>query len=314
MVDEKLFRRNISGEIHVSAGAKFPEGGADFFIGGHPTEAQIINSPNLKAVIIPWAGLPDGTRVLMRGFPNIPVHNLHHNAANTAEMAATLLLAASRKLVPLDQELRRGDWTSRYERVRSFLLEGKTAVILGFGKIGQHLGRGLKGFGMTVLGIRRDPSLPTLIGSHDGVYPLETLFDKLALAEVLAITLPGTEATLGLIGEKAIRSMPPGSILINVGRGPIVDENALYLALTDGHLRAAGLDVWWQYPPDEASRKNTYPSQKPFHLLDNVVFSPHRGGSVDEVETQRLAALARLINIALEGGPIPNRVDLESGY
>ena len=102
--------------------------------------------------------------------------------------------------------------------------------------------------------------------------------------------------------------------LDNVGRGPVVDEAALYRALRDGRLDAAGLDVWYNYPADKASRSTTQPSDYPFHDLDNVVMSPHRGGYSTERIERRMAHLARLLNLAARGEPMPNRVDVWEGY
>ncbi len=108
--------------------------------------------------------------------------------------------------------------------------------------------------------------------------------------------------------------LPPQAILVNVGRGPIVVEKALYQALCNGALYAAGLDVWYNYPADKASRSNTPPSQYPFHELDNVVMSSHRGGLTTEVEAERLTHLTTLLNAAAQDKPMPNRVDLAARY
>jgi phosphoglycerate dehydrogenase-like enzyme len=93
-----------------------------------------------------------------------------------------------------------------------------------------------------------------------------------------------------------------------------MDEGALFSALKSGHLAAAGLDVWYQYPEDEASRSHTPPSQYPFHELDNVVLSPHRGGDEIGIDTQRMAELAGLLNAAARGETMSNRVDVNAGY
>jgi phosphoglycerate dehydrogenase-like enzyme len=103
-------------------------------------------------------------------------------------------------------------------------------------------------------------------------------------------------------------------VLVNIGRGRIVAEEALYAALRSGQLHAAGLDVWYSYPPDEAARAHHRPSAHPFHELDNVVMSPHRGGAADETARLRMGALAELLNAAARGEPVPNRVDPEAGY
>jgi phosphoglycerate dehydrogenase-like enzyme len=117
-----------------------------------------------------------------------------------------------------------------------------------------------------------------------------------------------------LIGERELALLPPDAVLVNVGRGPIVDEAALYHALHEGTLHAAGLDVWYNYPADEASRSHTPPSAYPFHELDNVVMSPHRAGGSDESEMRRMTHLAALLNAAARGDEMPNRVDLQAGY
>ena len=124
------------------------------------------------------------------------------------------------------------------------------------------------------------------------------------------------DETRGLIGETELALMSDSAILVNVGRGPVVDESALYLALRDGTLHAAGLDVWYNYPTDEPGRSATRPSEYPFHELDNVVMSPHRAGAphTPETESLRMRALADLLNAAARGEPIPNRVDLVLGY
>ena len=112
--------------------------------------------------------------------------------------------------------------------------------------------------------------------------------------------------------------LPPGAVLANIGRGPIVDQAALYAALASGHLRAAGLDVWYTYPDEKAGRPITHtpPADFPFHELNNVVMTPHRGGALEESETEtlRMQALAVLLNRAAQGSSIPNRVDLGLGY
>jgi phosphoglycerate dehydrogenase-like enzyme len=88
----------------------------------------------------------------------------------------------------------------------------------------------------------------------------------------------------------------------------------LYLALRDGRLQGAGLDVWYNYPPDEAARINTPPADYPFSELENVVMSPHRAGGTLETGRLRMTHLAKLLNMAARGEPIPNCLDLERGY
>jgi len=108
--------------------------------------------------------------------------------------------------------------------------------------------------------------------------------------------------------------MPPGGILVNVGRGAVVDQQSLYRALIDGHLAAAGLDVWYNYPDSEAERSHTFPADYPFHELDQVVMSPHRGGLTRETEMLRMTHLADLLNRLAAGGDLLPAVDVAAGY
>ncbi|MBN1953609.1 MAG: hydroxyacid dehydrogenase [Anaerolineae bacterium] len=282
-------------------------------VAGRPSPEEIAASPNLCALIVPWAGIPPATRELLRGFPHIAVHNLHYNDVTTAEMAVTLMLAAAKRIVPIDRTFRQHDWTPRYQPNPSLALEGRTALILGYGAIGQRVARACRGLGMRVLAIRRCPEKAPP-GLPDAVHPPHALRQLLPQADVLVVCLPHTPETEGLIGAGELALLPAQALLVNVARGPIVDEAALYHALCDGTLYGAGLDVWYNYPADEAARPHTPPSAYPFHELDNVVMSPHRaGGSVDK-EERRMARLAVLLNAARRGEEMPNRVDLAAGY
>lgn len=286
-------------------------------IGGRPTREQLLACPQLRAVIVPWAGVPDTTQALLRDLPHIAVHNLHHNAAATAEYAVALLMAAAKFIVPVDRQLRSNDWSPRYAPSRSIGLAGKTALIVGYGQIGQRVGRVCAALGMTVIATRRNPTA-SLRGEAEAisaeVYATSDLSKLLPRAHVIVITAPLTPETKDLIGERELAWLPRGAILVNVGRGLIVNEAALFSALKTGQLAAAGLDVWYQYPKDEASRSNTPPSAYPFHELANVVLSPHRGGDEVGIDTQRMAELAELLNRAARGEALFNRVDIGAGY
>jgi phosphoglycerate dehydrogenase-like enzyme len=283
-------------------------------ISGRPAREQLAAAPQLRALIIPWAGLPEEARDLMRDFPNVTVHNLHHNAAPVAELALMLLLAAAKFAVRYDRALRANDWRPRYERpAPTLLLQGRTALILGYGAIGRRVAAACRALGMVTLATRRRLDKPE---SDEGteVYPAAALRDLLPRAHVVIICLPHTPETDGLLGAAELALLPSHSVLINIGRGRIVDEAALYEALRDGRLAAAGLDVWYSYPPDEAARANWPPSAYAFGELDNVIMSPHRGGATDETARLRMTALAEMFNAAAAGREMGNRVDVDAGY
>lgn len=284
------FKSLLDKDINISEGEEIPRP-ANFDILVYPTPSQkwIEASPNLKAVIVPWAGIPEKTRDLMKGYPDISVHNLHHNNFNTAELGFGLLLAAAKCIIPFDRALRNDDWTPRYEQTQAILLRKKKALILGFGEIGKALAAYCLGLGMKVMATKKHPN--EYKGDLDvDIYPDNLLHELLPTTDVLMIALPLTADTEDLIGETELGLMPKGS------------------------LRAAASDVWYNYPESKRVRKNTPPADVPFGELENFVLSPHRGGLVEEVEQQRAQAMAKLLNTANRGKPIPNKVDLNAGY
>jgi phosphoglycerate dehydrogenase-like enzyme len=312
-------QRRLDAAIHLTTGPALPVPAAyQILVAGRPQPQEIAASPELQAVIVPWAGIPESTRQLMRDFPGVAVHNLHHNALPVAEHALALLLAAAKCLVPMDQALRRHDWRPRYEPNPSLLLEGRTALVLGYGAIGRKVAALCRGLGMEVVAIRRQAKEADGTHQEEGtgvrLAPVQDLHRLLPRAGALLVCLPYTDETAGLIGAPELALLPPEAVLVNIGRGPIVDETALYHALRDGRLYAAGLDVWYHYPEDAEARSFTPPSTYPFHELPNVVMSPHRAGGSTQTERLRVIHLARLLNTAARGEPMPNRVDLDAGY
>lgn len=299
------------GQLAITWGETPPED-YEILVFGRPTAAQIDAAPSLRAVIVPFAGVPGPTLKLMADYPHISLHNLHHNARATAEMTVTLLLAAAKFVVPIDAELRRHDWTSRYRQRPIATLHGMRALILGYGRIGRHIAPPLQALGMRVTGVRRTGAADAENGVQ--VYPSDALPQLLPETDALICTLPLTEETRAMIGAAELDLLPDDAIVVNVGRGPVMDERALYEALRDGKLRAAAIDVWYHYPETEAEWANTPPSDYPFHELDNVVMSPHRAGFIGMAENTRLHHLADLLNAAAVGRPISNEVDRVLGY
>jgi phosphoglycerate dehydrogenase-like enzyme len=300
--------------IEVSAGpAARQPADCHILVSGAVTPEQLAASPQVRAVIVPYAGVPFETQALLRERPGVALHNLHFNDIPTAEMAVALLLAASKHVVQLDRRLRQGNWQWDDDAYPTDMLDGKTAVILGYGTIGRRLAPVCQALGMQVIGVRRhEPPAP----SEDGVQvcSVHALPDLLPRADVLICLLPHTTETVGLIGVAELALMPRDAIIVNVGRGAVIDEAALFFALRDGQIRAAGLDVWYHYPKDDATRANTLPSSYPFHELENVVMTPHRAGWLKSFEKLRVRALADLLIAADEGREMPNLVDKELGY
>ena len=225
-------------------------------------------------------------------------------------MAVALLLAAAKRIIPFDQALRKHDWRLRYHPSEIILLAGKKALILGYGEIGQRSSTALEGLGVEVVFIRRRAGE----GQGSRVYPPSGLEDLLPEVDFLILALPLTSETEGWIGEKELRLLPSSAVLVNIARGKVIDEAALFKALSEKWIFGAGLDVWFNYPGSQEERDSTPPGEYPWGDLDNLVLSPHRAGHVRETESLRMAALAELLNQAARGLPMANQVDPDLGY
>jgi phosphoglycerate dehydrogenase-like enzyme len=311
-LDELRVRLHPSVHLTDGTGLIDPQSIA-LLITGFPKRSDLDACPQLQALIAPFAGVPAETCALLRDYPNVTLHSLHYNVTPTAEMAVALLLAAAKVIPPLDRALRCNDWTGRYGVTPATTLAGKTALILGYGMIGRRIAPVCQALGMRVIGVKRHA--PTAPDDHGvAVHPVDHLHRLLPEVDALIVALPETPETTGIIGAVELAMLRPGAIVVNVGRGPTIDEEALYLALRNGVIRSAGIDVWYHYPQTKEARNDTPPSRFPFHELDNVVMSPHRAGWLSEAEHDRLAGLAEMINAAAAGREIPGLVDKVLGY
>jgi phosphoglycerate dehydrogenase-like enzyme len=176
--------------------------------------------------------------------------NVYGHETGIAEYVIGAMLALTRDFGRLDGALRRGTWESQWAVNTAAPtpwpeLAGKTLGILGYGRIGQCVARRARAFDMTVLAVRRNVAQAD---PHAELLGPEALDDVLARADYLAITLPLTPETRGLLGERELARMKPTAMLVNVARAEIVDEAALYRALARRTIAAAVVDVWYRYP------------------------------------------------------------------
>lgn len=180
-----------------------------------------------------------------------------------------LLLAVVRQIAIQDRLVRKGTW-DRNAAFPGWHLQGQTLGLIGFGHIARLVTRKLSGYEMTVLA--HDPFVSADVMAEHGVQAA-TMDEALSGSDFVSIHCPLLEETHNLIGARELRLMKPRAILINTSRGPVVDEAALFRALTEGWIAAAGLDVLVQEP---AAADN------PLFNLDNVVVTPHIAGYSDE--------------------------------
>jgi phosphoglycerate dehydrogenase-like enzyme len=261
----------------------------------------------LKLVQVPGAGLERIDRAALPA--GTALANAYGHEVGIAEFALGAMLALTRDFVRLDAALRRGVWESQWGIGASPPapwpeLAGKTLGILGYGRIGQALARRARAFDMEICAIRRDVGR----SERDGLAllgGLEILDEVLRRADYLAITLPATDTTRGLIGAAQLASMKRTAVLVNVARAEIVDEVALYRALAERTIAAAALDVWYRYPTQAGPAA---PARQPFHELPNVLMTPHVSGWTEGMLRARVRLIADNVGRVARGETPENRV------
>ena len=195
------------------------------------------------------------------------------NAVAVAEHAFALMLAVAKRICEKNAELKNGVFARGVPLVQ---FEGKTLAVVGLGAIGRELAKRALAFEMRVVAVKRHPKNSAGFPASE-VAGVDRLSGLLKQAEFVVVTVPLTQETRGMIGEAELRSMKPTVILVNVGRGQVIDESALFRALTEGWIAKAGIDAWYAYPPDPQT-----PSPVGIHKLPNVVATPLIGSTTPE--------------------------------
>jgi phosphoglycerate dehydrogenase-like enzyme len=285
-------------------------GDVDVLVSMAFTPEMAAAAPRLRLVQVPGAGLDRIDRAALG--PATALANAYGHDTGIAEYVLGAMLALARDFRRIDASLRDGRWESVWSGAPVPLwaeLAGKTLGIVGYGRIGQAVARRALGFDMAVLAIRRDARQPdpNRLASVRGP---EALDDVLARSDFLALTLALSPDTRGLIDARALARMKPTAVLINVARGEVVDEDALYAALASGALGGAALDVWYRYPQGEGP---TLPSRLPFHTLPNVLMTPHVSGWTEGMMDARAAVIAENIHRVARGETPMNAVARAGG-
>jgi phosphoglycerate dehydrogenase-like enzyme len=265
-----------------------------------PVKEKALASPRLRLVQQFGAGL-DGVDVAAASRQGVLVANVPSgetaNADSVAELAILLMLALARRWARAQDNLRE----RRVGAPVGTTLMGKTVTIVGFGAIGRALAKRLRAFGTRIVAVSRSGSAATE-AEADRHLPVSALPEALREADFIVVATPLTDATRGLIGREALARAKQGAFLINVARGPVVDREALLSALDSGKLAGAGLDVFWDEPPDPLD---------PLFSLE-VVATPHIGGATDRSLDEIARAVAANVERLRRGEAIRNCVNAAS--
>jgi D-3-phosphoglycerate dehydrogenase len=291
--------RHCDGADRAQLLAALPEADALLVRSATAVDAEALAAaPRLKVVARAGVGL-DNVDVRAATQSGVMVVNAPtSNIVSAAELAVALMLAAARHVSPAHAALRNGEWKrSKYTGIE---LYEKTVGIVGLGRIGVLVAQRLAAFGMNV--IAYDPYVQAGRAAQMGVrlVDLDTL---LAEADFMSVHLPKTPETIGLLGDTELHKVRPHLVLVNAARGGIVDESALYSALKEGRIAAAGLDVFATEPCTDS----------PLFELDNVVATPHLGASTDEAQEKAGISVARSVRLALSGELVPDAVNVQGG-
>lgn len=261
---------------------------ADVYVGGKFSAAMGAAAPNLRMVHVAGAGTDNVDR--SRLGPDVQVCNTFHHEQSIAEYVVAATVMLRRQFLQQDRALRKGVFaTAVYDPsiAQPLSLSGARIGFVGFGHIGRKTWQLFRAYGATgaaVTGSGRAPDegLEWVADAGD----VKRLAD---FADVLVVSAPLNEHTRGMIGAEELRRLGEDGILVNVGRGPLVQEQPLFDALSRNEIAAAAIDVWYRYPgPDGVGE----PSSLPFRELDNVLMTPHSSGVTHHTFVGRVADIA----------------------
>ncbi|MGB9694873.1 MAG: 2-hydroxyacid dehydrogenase [Caldisericaceae bacterium] len=239
------------------------------------TEHELEVAGNLKMIQVPFAGV-DSFDIQLLNERGIMLANVHSNATSVAEYAFGLVLSLAKDLARSDKDLRKGYWHGWMGREPNIELYGKTLCVVGLGSIGKKIAEFSKSFGMHVIGVKRNPQPYPLV---DEVYGTSDLLLAIEKSLFIVAVLPLTAETKNMFNRNVFDKMS-GKYFVNVGRGPVVNEEDLFYALKSKTLKMAAIDTWWSYP--QAPMQYAMPSKYPFWELDNIIMSSHAAGYSEE--------------------------------
>ena len=212
----------------------------------------------------------------------VPVFNApYSNTRSVAELVIGELVMLLRGIFPRSVAAHKGEW--RKSATDSQEVRGKTLGIIGYGNIGSQLSTLAEAMGMRVIFFDQTDKL-----RHGNTEPADSLDDLLERSDVVSLHVPETPTTNGMIGADQLAKMKRGAFLINNSRGTVVDIDALAASLKSGHLRGAAIDV---FPVEPASNADLFTS--PLQGIDNVILTPHVGGSTEEAQERIGSEVAR---------------------
>ena len=296
---------------------KLAAGGCDVMLGFRVPDELVQHAPGLKWFQLLSAGADHATPWLSRnGAVTLTTSSGIHATPISEYTIASMLAYAHRLHIMIRAQLRH-EWQRRGFMDTIEDVRGKTLGVIGYGSIGRETARLADALGMPVLALKRNPEerrdsgwCPAGLGDPEGKIPRKFFGPDecaaiLSESDYVTVTLPLTAATRKFVGAKEIAAMRPGAYIVNIGRGEVIDEQALIEALRGGKIAGAGLDVF-EHEPLEAS--------SPLWDMENVILTPHMSGANRGYMEKACALFAENLRRFSAGQSLMNRVDPIHGY
>ena len=257
-------------------------------VGWRPSQDLLEQAQQLQLFLFPGVGVQN----LIDWFRDhgqqrgIVLVNSHGNSYLVAQHSVALLLALLNQIVPHHNWMKAGQWRKGDADAKTTLLRNRTVGFLGYGAINKQVHRFLAGFDVKFTALRRSwrgkrEPLPTPMNKYNP----SQLKNFLDATDTLLVAVPLTSETEGMIGYNELKRLGPEGVLVNVGRGAVINQKGLYKALKKNDIAGAAIDVWYTYQPEPDELGQKYPFEQPFHELDNIILSPHRAYSpADDLE------------------------------
>ncbi|TFG22219.1 MAG: hypothetical protein EU533_04540 [Promethearchaeota archaeon] len=293
---------------------------ADVLIGWRPSKILLEKATKLKVFINPGAGV----KHLISLFQEVPktreiiLVNGHGNSYFVAQHAVALLLSLMNKIIPHHSWMKEGNWRTGDAEAASIPLRFRTVGLLGYGAINQKVLKMLSGFDINFSILKKSwEGFDGSLSSNIKMYTPSNLKTFCEEIDILIIAVPHTKLTENMITKEELQLLGKGDkkgLIVNVSRGEVIEEQALFQALKNKTIEGAAIDVWYKSNPSEDENGLKYPYNYPFHELDNIVLSPHRGYSPFSDLLRWDEVIDNLKRISKGEYKLINKVNLELEY
>ncbi|WP_338885982.1 2-hydroxyacid dehydrogenase [Rhodococcus sovatensis] len=279
---------------------------AEVYVGGKFTSALASAAQGLRLVHVAGAGTDGIAFDALSG--DTLVANTFHHERSIAEYVTSTAVVLRRGFLGQDRALRHGRWASPvYDKTlnQPATFGSATVGFVGFGHIGAQSWSLMRGFGCSGIAVTGSGSVDAHAHGLSWAGTIDRLDELMAEADIVVVSAPLNDGTAGMIGAPQLAKLGGAGVLINVGRGPLVQQEALYEALASGALGSAAIDVWYDYPSSDGLGA---PSAHPFHTLDNLVMTPHSSGITSETFEGRVDDITANIGRLVRVEPLSNLV------